>query len=60
MLICAALLVVGGVLASAAIPPSFTAISAEVPGPEGGVESPVRVHCAVTGPPLHPDLVREE
>jgi EmrB/QacA subfamily drug resistance transporter len=60
MLICAALLVVGGVLAFAAIPPSFTAISAEVPGPEGGVESPVRVHCAVTGPPLHPDLVREE
>jgi hypothetical protein len=60
MLICAALLVAGGVLAFAAIPPSFAAISAEVPGPEGGVESPVRVHCAVTGPPLHPDLVREE
>ena len=60
MLICAALLVVGGVLAFAAIPPSFATISAEVPAPEGGVESPVRVHCAVTGPPLHPDLVREE
>jgi hypothetical protein len=60
MLICAALLVGGGVLAFAAIPPSFAAISAEVPVSEGGVESPVRVHCAVTGPPLHPELVRKE
>lgn len=60
MLICAALLLGGGALAFATIPPSFAAISAQVAAAHGVaqapmVQSPCRVHCAVTGPPLHPN-----
>ncbi len=63
MLICAALLIAGGALAFATIPSSFAAISEEVATTHGVteaplVESPCRVHCAVTGPPLHPTLGR--
>ena len=63
MLICAALLLAGGALAFATIPSSFAAISAQVAAAHGVrqaplVHSPCRVHCAVTGPPLHPTPAR--
>jgi hypothetical protein len=58
MLICAALLVVGGLLSLVAIPSSFGAIRPESAAP--AVESPVHFHCAVTGPPLQPDLASAE
>ncbi len=61
MLICAALLVLGGTLAFATVPSTFAAIRpqaarapAAAPKPPAHAASPVRVHCAVTGPPLHP------
>ncbi len=65
MLICAALLVGGGLLAFAAIPSSFEKIAAELAVLRGApvsprVDSPVRMHCAVTVPPLHPEPVRRE
>ncbi len=65
MLICAALLVGGGVLAFAAIPSSFARVGAELAmSTEAAVPprvaSPIRVHCALTGPPLHPEPSRRE
>lgn len=65
MLICAALLVGGGALAFAVIPSSFARVGAELAMSTGAavsprVESPIRVHCAVTGPPLHPEPSRKE
>jgi EmrB/QacA subfamily drug resistance transporter len=61
MLICAALLAAGGLLAFAAIPSSFGAIRPDVQAPpdEALVESPVRYHCAVTGPPLQPTVTSD-
>lgn len=55
MFICAGLLVAGALLSFVAIPGSFEAIrpDAERSTPPRE-ESPVKVHCAVTGPPLHP------
>ncbi len=60
MFICAALLLAGGALAFATIPSSFAVISAQVAASQGVAQtplwrSPCRVHCAVTGPPLHPN-----
>ena len=60
MLICAALLLAGGALSFATIPSSFAAISAQVAATQGVaqaplVQSPCRVHCAVTGPAAAPE-----
>jgi MFS family permease len=51
MLICAALLVIGGLIALATIPSSFEAIRPKEPAPP---QSPIHYHCAVTGPPVQP------
>jgi MFS family permease len=53
MLICAGLMVLGGLLALATIPSSYAAVRpAAAPGEPP--PSPVRTHCAVGAPPLHP------
>jgi EmrB/QacA subfamily drug resistance transporter len=58
MIICAALMAAGALVALATVPSSYAAIRAEVSGAAGGapapVESPCRVHCAVGAPPLQP------
>jgi len=59
MLICAGLMVAGGLLALVTVPASFAAIRAEVAAAGDApvqlpVESPCRVHCAVGAPPLQP------
>jgi MFS family permease len=59
MLICAGLMVAGGLLALVAVPASFAAIRGEVAAAVDApvqlpVESPCRVHCAVGAPPLQP------
>lgn len=60
MLLCAGLLLVGGATAFAGVPskgaaplrpPDLRAGAAPSPA---RLESPVRIHCAVAGPPLHP------
>jgi hypothetical protein len=58
MLICAALLVIGGVIALVAIPSSFQAIRPEREEPITPDTSPAHVHCAITGPPLQPGRAR--
>jgi EmrB/QacA subfamily drug resistance transporter len=51
MLICAGLLTAGGLLSLATVPSSYAdARTGDQPEPE----SPVRTHCAVGAPPLHP------
>ncbi|SFL45671.1 MFS transporter [Geodermatophilus ruber] len=52
MLICAALMAVGGLLALAAVPSSYEQV--RPPTERGAAESPCRVHCAVGAPPLQP------
>ncbi|MPZ94076.1 MAG: DHA2 family efflux MFS transporter permease subunit [Propionibacteriales bacterium] len=66
MLICATMLAVSGLLSFAAIPSSLSECreSAAATAPEPAVphdpeQSPVKVHCAVTGPPLHPQTAGE-
>jgi EmrB/QacA subfamily drug resistance transporter len=57
MLLCGGLLAVGGLIALVTIPSSFAGVRAESADP-GAVErsaSPVRTHCTVNAPPLHPD-----
>ncbi|MGY1633512.1 hypothetical protein ACI784_17570 [Geodermatophilus sp. SYSU D01186] len=63
MLICAGLMVAGGLLALVAVPASFAAIRAEVVAAVDApvqlpVDGPCRVHCAVGAPPLQPALGR--
>ena len=67
MLLCAALMAVGALIALMAIPSSYAAVrvSAEpsaaaaatsTPQPIGGEQlSPIRTHCGIGGPPLQPD-----
>jgi len=65
MLISAGLLVAGGLLALATIPPTFEAVTRQTTGAvdRAGVAkpalarepSPVRVHCSINAPPLQPD-----
>ena len=60
MLICAGLMALGGLLAFGTIPSSYAAVrppdAGEPAGPAAGERrpSPVRTHCAVGAPPLHP------
>jgi EmrB/QacA subfamily drug resistance transporter len=56
MLICAGLLLAGAITAFIAIPTATPGREpAAAPAPASGVErSPVRVYCAIAGPPLHP------
>jgi EmrB/QacA subfamily drug resistance transporter len=68
MLVCAGLMVVGGLLALATMPSSYTASRPAVSSTSaatsaatssatssgGGPPSPVRMHCSVGAPPLHP------
>ena len=55
MMLCAALLLAGAAIAFAAIrAPGVTESLATGTGPG---PSPVRFHCAVAGPPLHPSRV---
>jgi EmrB/QacA subfamily drug resistance transporter len=58
MLICAGLMALGGLAALATIPSSYEAVRPSVPAPGGRATSPVRSHCAVGAPPLHPSSVR--
>jgi EmrB/QacA subfamily drug resistance transporter len=73
MLLCVGLLLLGGVIAAIAIPtrlaapappaevaaePATEAAAAEPTAAEPLQPSPVRVHCAVAGPPLHPHGAR--
>jgi EmrB/QacA subfamily drug resistance transporter len=60
MLICAGLMVLGSVLAWATIPSSYAAIRPPADGRVDGGRppSPVRTHCAVGAPPLHPPAGR--
>jgi hypothetical protein len=63
MMICAALLVVGGVIAAVAVPtrlarpaaapaPAAPTPPSARPTPVG--QSPIKVYCAISGPPVHP------
>jgi EmrB/QacA subfamily drug resistance transporter len=56
MLVCAGLMAVGGLIASATIPSSYEAIRPSVSTVGDRPASPVRSHCAVGAPPLHPTL----
>jgi EmrB/QacA subfamily drug resistance transporter len=51
MLLCAGLLLVGAAIAGAFIPTKLRAQDRPTPAPPA---SPVRVHCAIAGPPVHP------
>jgi hypothetical protein len=58
MLMCAGLMALGGLAALATIPSSYEAVRPSVSAPGGRATSPVRSHCAVGAPPLHPSSVR--
>jgi EmrB/QacA subfamily drug resistance transporter len=66
MLICAALLLVSGLISYAFIPTSLGACretAATPPGEEritrAAEASPVQTHCSINAPPLHPDVEHE-
>jgi hypothetical protein len=52
MLICSGMLALGALTAFATIPTKVPTV--EDAAPEDAEPDPVRVHCAVSGPPLHP------
>jgi EmrB/QacA subfamily drug resistance transporter len=54
MLICAGLLVVGGVIALVAIPSSFAGIRPDTAQQVTPETTPARLHCSITAPPLQP------
>jgi EmrB/QacA subfamily drug resistance transporter len=65
MMICAALLVVGGVIAAVAVPTRLARpAAAPAPAPAAPTppsarptpvgQSPIKVYCAISGPPVHP------
>jgi peptidoglycan/LPS O-acetylase OafA/YrhL len=54
MLVCAALMGLGGVLAFVTIPSSYDEVRPAAPIVAERSPSPVRSHCAVGAPPLHP------
>jgi EmrB/QacA subfamily drug resistance transporter len=56
MRVCAGLLLAGAAIAAAGVPPRPAPRGREAP-PERRA-SPVRIHCAVAGPPLHPRPAR--
>jgi EmrB/QacA subfamily drug resistance transporter len=58
MLICAGLMVLGGLASLATIPSSYEAVRPSVSAPGGRATSPVQSHCAVGAPPLHPSSIR--
>ena len=60
MLLCAGLLLAGAATAFAAIPPGRSAGQPQPaePTPAPPSSSPVRFHCSIAGPPLHPSQPR--
>jgi MFS family permease len=54
MLVCAALMGLGGVLAFVTIPSSYDEVRPAAPLVAERAPSPVRSHCAIGAPPLHP------
>jgi MFS family permease len=54
MLVCAALMGLGGVLAFLTIPSSYDEVRPAAPVVAERAPSPVRSHCAIGAPPLHP------
>ena len=59
LLACAVLMFLGGVVALVTIPASYSAIRPPVadgvqPVAAGPPDTPIRIHCAVGAPPLHP------
>jgi EmrB/QacA subfamily drug resistance transporter len=58
MLVCAGLMAVGGLVAFTAIPSSYDAVRPNVSAAGDRPASPVRSHCAIGAPPLHPAPTR--
>jgi hypothetical protein len=59
MLLCAGLLVIGAAIAAIAIPTRLTAAAEPAEAvAETPVASPVRVYCAIAGPPIQPQPTR--